>query len=218
MSEPAACASLPSSESATRLLAGDVTVLPLFVRDFVGRAAIVATGLWLAGDHEPRTLARHAIGGSLAIEAWVLGYRAWEMPPQQPGVPSQPKACASIPSAELATRLLNGGDAKTFLILARDFLFRMGIVGTGLWIAGDREPSELLRHTVGGSLAVAMFGLWYRAMAMPGEVLVPPTWDPSAGVRELPAPQPAITRLVPVPVPFVDGAPAYSPVHRVVAA
>lgn len=87
--EPVVCASLPSSESATRLLEGDLSSLPLLARDFAGRTILTGAGLYLAGDREFWTWLRHALGCSLSIEMFVLWYRAWKMPPAQgPGVPS----------------------------------------------------------------------------------------------------------------------------------
>ena len=78
--ETITCASLPSSESATRLLNGDLGSLPLLARDFAGRTLLTGLGLYLAGDREFHTWLRHAVGCSLSIEMFVLWYRAWQMP------------------------------------------------------------------------------------------------------------------------------------------
>ena len=211
MTDPAACATLPSSETATRLLAGDASAWPVLIRDFIGRAAIIGSGLWLAGDRDFGAWLRHSVGASLGFEMFVLWHRALEMPPMQD--PNAGDVCASLPSTETSNHLL-AGDTSKFLSLLRDFGSRMAIMGAGLWLAGDHDIRTMLRHAVGGSLSVTMFGLWYRAGVMQTEA-IPQHWDPAAGVIES---QPRITRLVPQLVPWVDGAPAYSPVHRVLAA
>jgi len=204
MTDVANCATLPSSESATRLLDGDLSVVPLFVGHFLGRAAIIGSGLWIAGDRNPSTWFRHSVAGALGFEMFVLWHRALELPPTRD--PNAAPACASLPSTETATHLL-GGNVGAFASLTGDFASRMAIMAAALWVAGDRQTGDLLRHSAGGSLAVTMFGLWYRARTLhqANAALGAPAAPP--------APSGKIEHLVPQRVPFVNGEPAYSPVH-----
>lgn len=56
---------LPSQKGAAALVAGDLSALPLVGAQLVGRAALVAIGMAVAGVRKPDQL----IGGSLAASA-----------------------------------------------------------------------------------------------------------------------------------------------------
>lgn len=66
---------LPSSVSAHLAVSGDARAVPLLALHTVGRAIILAGGLYAAGLRG-RQLTRGALFGALAIELFVL---AWHM-------------------------------------------------------------------------------------------------------------------------------------------
>jgi len=66
---------LPSASSALDLVNGVEGAAPRVVLHMLGRAALIGTGLALAGAGDKT--ARYALAGSLAIEAFVLAY-AWQ--------------------------------------------------------------------------------------------------------------------------------------------
>jgi len=76
LGQPPECpAALPSGSSAAALVGGDLSALPIAVGHTLVRAALVGTGLLIAGEREH--VIRNAVAGSLAIEAFVLGWAAW---------------------------------------------------------------------------------------------------------------------------------------------
>lgn len=68
------CASLPSSSAAADFLAGRDGGLLGVVASTAGRAALIGTGLYIAGERD--RLVRNAIAGALAIEVFVLTWIA----------------------------------------------------------------------------------------------------------------------------------------------
>ena len=70
----APCASLPSSEAAARLVDGEPGAWAPVVGTALLRAALIGAGAVVAGEREPVRLARVALGGAVAIEAFVLGW------------------------------------------------------------------------------------------------------------------------------------------------
>jgi len=77
LGEPVTCPALPSGSSAVALVGGDWSALPTAVAHTVVRAALVGTGLLVAGERAH--VVRNAIAGSLAIETFVLGWAAWKL-------------------------------------------------------------------------------------------------------------------------------------------
>jgi hypothetical protein len=77
LGQPPACAALPSGSSAVAVVSGDWSALPLAVAHTVLRAGLVGAGLLVAGERTH--VIRNAIAGSLAIEAFVLGWAAWKL-------------------------------------------------------------------------------------------------------------------------------------------
>ncbi len=69
------CPKLPSSDSAYQLLQGDPNAIWLMLRDFVGRSALVGSGMYLAGEREH--LVRNSLAGGAAIEFFVVLYIWW---------------------------------------------------------------------------------------------------------------------------------------------
>lgn len=72
---PVRC-SLPSADSACALVNGDIGALPEVVFHTALRGALVATGVYAAGERRPATALKYGIGGALAIEVFVLGWTA----------------------------------------------------------------------------------------------------------------------------------------------
>jgi hypothetical protein len=69
-------AALPSGSSAAALVGGDWRALPTAVLHTTLRAALVGTGLLVAGERAH--VVRNAVAGSLAIEAFVLSWAVWK--------------------------------------------------------------------------------------------------------------------------------------------
>lgn len=63
---------LPSASSAAALVAGDRSAIPKVIWHMLGRAALIGTGLYLAGAG--RKTVPLAVAGSAAIEVFVLWY------------------------------------------------------------------------------------------------------------------------------------------------
>jgi hypothetical protein len=68
----APCASLPSSDAAGDLVAGKPGALVSVVGTTLLRAGLIGAGAYVAGERDLARLARVALGGALAIEAFVL--------------------------------------------------------------------------------------------------------------------------------------------------
>ena len=69
------CPKLPSSDSAFQLLQGDPNAIWLIARDWIGRSALVGTGMWLAGERDH--LIRNSLAGGASIEVFVMLYIWW---------------------------------------------------------------------------------------------------------------------------------------------
>jgi hypothetical protein len=65
---------LPSQQSAIQVASGDASAIPMVALHVVGRAAIIALGMVAVGIRRPAVLVPGALGGSLAVEAFVLGH------------------------------------------------------------------------------------------------------------------------------------------------
>lgn len=68
-------ASLPSAKSADRLVRGDLGAVPIVAGHTLARAALVGTGIAIAGAGRKDTV-RYAIAGAIAIEVFVLLYQS----------------------------------------------------------------------------------------------------------------------------------------------
>lgn len=80
---PAIAPALPSATSALALINGERGALPLVIAHTTLRASIIGVGLLVAGQR--RDVVKNAIVASLAIEAFVLGWAAWQKS-RQPAV------------------------------------------------------------------------------------------------------------------------------------
>lgn len=79
------CASLPSSTSAYDLVVGRPMGLPNVILSTLGRATLIAAGVYVfqrlmaSGDRRqaPEDIAKNAVAGAVGIEVFVLAYIAW---------------------------------------------------------------------------------------------------------------------------------------------
>lgn len=71
--QPQTKPTLPSVTAAASFIRGEPGGIYAVVGSTLGRAAIIAPGLWLAGDRNPKRIARNAFFAALAIEIFVLG-------------------------------------------------------------------------------------------------------------------------------------------------
>lgn len=69
------CPTLPSADTAYRLIRGDGSAVPNLLRDLLGRAALIGVGVAIAGGSKKEAL-RYGVAGALSIEAFVLTYAA----------------------------------------------------------------------------------------------------------------------------------------------
>lgn len=130
--------SFPSSEAARKCLRGEGCGDAVYWT--LRRTLLINGGLRLAGEKK-HTL-KKAFAGSLAVQAFVMAWTATHMD----------EPVASLPSGETAI----GGNA--FEILGT-YLTRSVIVGTGLWLGGDRK--NLIRNTlVSTAMIQATVLLW----------------------------------------------------------
>ena len=128
----------PSSVSARKCLRGEGCSETVYW--VLRRTLLINTGLRLAGERK-NTL-KKSLYASLAVQAFVMAWTATHMDEEK----------ASLPSGETAI----GGNA--FEILGT-YLTRSAIVGTGLWLGGDRK--HLIRNTLAGTAMIqATVMLW----------------------------------------------------------
>ena len=132
--------SFPSSESARKCLRGEGCADSVYW--VIRRTLLLNSGLRLAGEKEH--LWRKSLYGSLAVQAFVMAWTAAHM--------NDP--VASLPSGEVAVK----GDAMGIL---GTYLGRSAIVGTGLWLGGERK--NLLRNTlISTAMIQATVLLWAK--------------------------------------------------------
>jgi hypothetical protein len=64
---------LPSQSSASALVRGDVTALPTVLLHLLGRGVIIGAGIAaVGGERDPKKLVTYGLGGSIAVELFVL--------------------------------------------------------------------------------------------------------------------------------------------------
>jgi len=128
----------PSSVAARQCLRGEGCSESVYW--VLRRTLLINTGMRFAGDRK-NTL-KKSFYGALAVQAFVMAWTATHMD----------EPVASLPSGETAI----GGN--TFEILGT-YLTRSVIVGTGLWLGGERK--NLLRNTLAGTAMIqATVMLW----------------------------------------------------------
>jgi hypothetical protein len=132
--------SFPSSESARKCLRGEGCADSVYW--VIRRTLLLNSGLRLAG--EKKDLWKKSLYGSLAVQAFVMAWTATHMD----------EPVASLPSGEVAVK----GDAMGIL---GTYLGRSAIVGTGLWLGGERK--NLLRNTlISTAMIQATVLLWAK--------------------------------------------------------
>ena len=132
--------SFPSSESARKCLRGEGCADSVYW--VIRRTLLLNSGLRLAG--EKKDLWKKSLYGSLAVQAFVMAWTATHM--------NEP--VASLPSGEVAVK----GDLSGIL---GTYLGRSAIVGTGLWLGGERK--NLLRNTlISTAMIQATVLLWAK--------------------------------------------------------
>lgn len=65
---------LPSANSADEFVQGKPGAGARVLSHFLGRAFLVAPGLYIAGARNPETLIKYSLAASATIEAFVLGF------------------------------------------------------------------------------------------------------------------------------------------------
>ena len=106
------------------------------------RTLLISTGLRFAGEKEH--LFKKSLYGSLAVQAFVTAWTAAHL--KEP--------VASLPSGDVAVK----GDVMGIL---GTYAVRSAIVGTGLWLSGDRK--HLLRNTlISTAMIQATVLLWAK--------------------------------------------------------
>jgi hypothetical protein len=130
----------PSSVAARKCLQGEGCSETVYW--VLRRTLLINSGLRLAGERK-NTL-KKSLYASLAVQAFVMAWTANHMD----------EPVASLPSGETAI----GGNA--FEILGT-YLTRSAIVGTGLWLGGERK--NLVRNTLAGTAMIqATVMLWAK--------------------------------------------------------
>lgn len=130
----------PSSVAARKLIKGENYADSAYY--VLRRTLLIRSGLSLAG--EKKCIWKKAFYGSLAVQAFVTAWTATHMD----------EPVASLPSGEVAV----AGDAVGIL---GTYLLRSAIVGTGLWLSGERK--NLTRNTlISTALIQASVLLWAK--------------------------------------------------------
>ncbi len=83
--------------------------------------------------------------------------------------------CPKLPSSDSAY-LLCLGDPRAPWLMLRDFIGRSFLVGTGMYIAGERE--HLVRNAMAGGAAIEFFVvayIWWSTRQQPKPVYLVPT-------------------------------------------
>lgn len=123
----------PPTDAARRMLDGEIGGLVESVAWTLGRAALLTTGMALAGERGD--LWKHAMGGSLAVQAFVVGWAALAPVEQQRIVPSYSIALSGNPV----------GIATTYAV-------RSAMVYAGMRAAGAKR--RVWRRAFAGTAAI----------------------------------------------------------------
>lgn len=130
----------PSSVAARKCLKGEGCSDTVYW--VLRRMLLINSGLRLAGEKEK--LWKKSLYGSLAVQGFVFAWTAAHLD----------EPVASLPSGEVAV----AGDAVGIL---GTYLLRSAIVGTGLWLSGERK--NLTRNTlISTALIQASVLLWAK--------------------------------------------------------
>ena len=138
---------LPSEESAKKFVSGERGGLLDLALHYVGRSAIIGTGLFLAGARGADVVKYAAVSAG-AIEAVILAEVLLRD--------------EVLPTGDNATDVVRGKPGAIPGALAMS-LVRGLIIGAGLALFGVRG-SELVKYSLAGSAAVEAFVLSYAAL------------------------------------------------------
>jgi hypothetical protein len=130
----------PSSVAARKLIKGEnYTESAYWV---LKRTLLIRSGLSLAGEN--KNIWKKSLYGSLAVQAFVTAWTATHMD----------EPVASLPSGEVVVQ-------KDVLGILGTYLLRSAIVGTGLWLSGERR--NLTRNTlISTAMIQASVLLWAK--------------------------------------------------------
>lgn len=135
---------LPSEDSAQRLVRGESGSLVTLLLHYLGRSAIVGTGFFLAGARDVELLKYAAVSAG-AIELLILIEAVFGK--------------AGLPTGENATDVVQGKSGAIPAMLGFT-LVRSIVIGTGLALVGVRGE-ELVKYSLAGSAALEAFVLSY---------------------------------------------------------
>jgi hypothetical protein len=125
----------PTSLAARRCIHADPEGCAASIGWTVTRALSIAAGFWLAGEREK--LWPKALAGSLAVEAFVVGWSATHLNEPVATLPSATAAASADPAAIVFT-----------------YLARSVMVYTGLMLAGYKQHA--LRNALAGTAAIEL--------------------------------------------------------------
>lgn len=138
--------SFPPSDAARRMLDGNLGGLVESLAWTAARAGLLSAGMYVAGERDE--LWRKAFAGSLAVEAFVVGWALIAPADQR----------SSVPSYNIA---LNGSP----LAIAGTFAARSAIVYGGMRAGGYHRKA--LRNALAGTAAIEAAVLVYAALTKP---------------------------------------------------
>lgn len=135
---------LPSEESASSVVRGDLAGLLPLALHFLGRSAIIGTGLFLAGARDTELLKYAAVSAG-SIELALLLEAIFKT--------------SGLPTGANATDVIQGKSGSIVPMLGFT-LARSVIIGSGLALFGARGE-DLVKYSLAGSAAVEAFVLSY---------------------------------------------------------
>lgn len=164
---------MPSATAALDFMNGVPGSLKHLIISYLGRTTIVASAMALAGKRDH--LLRDAAAGTAVIEAVVLLYFS---------APEHRKSADIFTQTNIAAFLR--GNPQYFLPILADIALRAGEIGTGMYLAGERERN--VKYALAGSIGVELFVLLYtiyfgKECTLP---MLPPAVPFTAGKPMLP--------------------------------
>lgn len=141
---------LPSMESTVDFLKGNTSKIFDVAYVTLVRTLEIAAGMYLVGGFRDKEVNpwRRAIGGSLAVQAFVIAYAIY----------SQGNRSVDLPSSKSAQSVVNG-EQGSFQTATLHWLGRAVIVGSGMYLAGGRN--HLAKQALAGAAVLeATLLLW----------------------------------------------------------
>lgn len=140
---------MPSASAARDFMEGTPGSLAKLVASYVGRTAIVATGMAAAGKRE--NLLRDAAAGTAIIEALILTH--FSNP--------ENRKTADIETQQNISRFLQG-NTQYILPIVTDIILRAGQIGLGMFVVGAKTSNAW--EALAGSAAIELFIAIYTVM------------------------------------------------------